>query len=151
MALYYFETSALVKLYIREPGTATMLQLVSQRAGNQFAVLSLAQVEVQSAVRRRQRAGDVHASAADRLLDVFQHHLQTKFVRQHATEVVIESACALVDQYGLTTLDAIHLAAYMSLAMNSGPEPTPFVSADQQLLRAAEALGATIVDVSAGA
>jgi predicted nucleic acid-binding protein len=128
-----------------------MLQLVSQRAGNQFAVLSLAQVEVQSAVRRRQRAGDVPASAADRLLDVFQRHLETKFVRPHATESVVESACALVDQYNLTTMDAIHLAAYLSLRMSSGPAPTPFVSADRQLLRAAEDLGATTVDVSAGA
>jgi predicted nucleic acid-binding protein len=150
LALYYLETSALVKLYVREPGTATMLQLVSQPAGDRFAVLALAQVEVQSAVRRRQRAGDVPAPVADRLLDVFQQHLETIFVRQHATEIVIESACSLVDKYGLTALDAVHLAAYLSLATSVGPAPIPFVSADQQLLRAAQALGAPIVDVSAG-
>jgi hypothetical protein len=65
------------------------------------------------------------------------------------TDIVIESACALVDRYGLTTMDAVHLSTYLSLVTQRGAEPTPFVSADQQLLRAAEALGSTAIDVSA--
>ena len=53
MAFYYLYTSALVKLYVREPGTERMLALAARSSENRLAVLALAQVELRSAVRRR--------------------------------------------------------------------------------------------------
>ena len=41
MALYYLETSALVKLYVREPGTERMLALAARSSENRLAVLAL--------------------------------------------------------------------------------------------------------------
>ncbi len=151
MALYYLETSALVKLYVREPGTDRMLNLVTTDADDQFAVLSLAQVELQSAIRRRQRAGDLAESLADRLLGIFQRHLEVIFDQQHVGDVEIQSACALIDSYGLTTMDAIHLAAFLSLAMRSRAREVTFVSADGQLLHAADAQRFPTLNVSADA
>ena len=55
MALYYLETSALVKLYVRERGSERMLGLATGSEAHLFAILAVAQVEFHSAVRRRQR------------------------------------------------------------------------------------------------
>ncbi len=149
MALYYLETSALVKLYVRESGTARMLELATADADDRFVILSLAQVEVQSAVRRRQRAGDLSASVADKLLAMFQDHLEVGFEQQHVGDVEVQSACALVDQYALTTMDAIHMAAFVSLSMEVRPGGAIFVSADRELLRAVEAQQLVTIDASA--
>jgi len=45
LALYYLETSALVKLYVYESGTERLVSLAASDAGHRFAILSLAQVE----------------------------------------------------------------------------------------------------------
>jgi hypothetical protein len=55
VALYYLEMSALVKLYVYELGTERLLALTSGHAGHRFAILSIAQVEFRSPIRRRQR------------------------------------------------------------------------------------------------
>jgi predicted nucleic acid-binding protein len=80
--LYYLDSSALVKLYIREAGTERMLALAARKAGHQLVVLALAQVELRLAFRRRQRAGEMGDQLADELLAAFQRHLESKFVRQ---------------------------------------------------------------------
>jgi predicted nucleic acid-binding protein len=149
LALYYLDTSALVKLYVREPGTDRMLKLVTPGKGDRFAILSLAQVELQSAVRRRQRAGDLAASIADKLLGIFQRHVEVLFEQEPVGDVEIQAACALIDSYGLKTMDAIHLAVFVSLAMRTQPGEANLVSADAQLLRSAEKQNLTILDVSA--
>ena len=91
MALYYLDTSALVKLYVDEPGTDRMLQLADARDGNQFAVLSIAQAEVWSAVGRRQREGALDDDDASDLLDQFSEDLESFFLRQNVNDSVIDS------------------------------------------------------------
>ncbi|HEV7217569.1 MAG: type II toxin-antitoxin system VapC family toxin [Terriglobales bacterium] len=138
MALYYLDTSALVKLYVREPGTEQVLRLANAK-GNQLAILTLAQVEIRSALRRRERAGEIASSIVIQLLERFQRHLEAVFLRQLVTEAMFDMACALVDSHGLFTFDAVQLAGYLSLKTSSGANVPTFVSADRQLLQAAEA------------
>ena len=71
MALYYLETSALVKLYVYEAGTDRLLALTASDAGHRFAILSLAQVEFRSAIRGRQRRGEIPDHSADELIESF--------------------------------------------------------------------------------
>ncbi len=148
MALYYLDTSALVKLYVHEAGTDRMRRLVTFNPADKFVILSLAQVELQSAVRRRERAGDFPKAIADRLLGIFQDHLAGVFQQQRIGDVEIQSACSLIDRFGLKTMDAIHLAAFLTLSMKAGTEAT-LESADEELLRAAEAQRLRALDVSA--
>lgn len=77
MALYYLDTSALVKLYVRESGTERMLRLTTGSEAPQFAILSVARVELYSAVRRRERAGDLDGVLATELLNSFEVDLKT--------------------------------------------------------------------------
>jgi predicted nucleic acid-binding protein len=146
LALYYLDTSALVKLYVREPGTERVLNLVRGAAGNQIAVLALAQVEIRSALRRRERAGEIAGAVVIQLLDRFQRHLEAVFLRQVITDGTFDVACELVDRYGLYALDAVQFAGYLALRTSAGPSTAIFVSADRQLLHAAEAESVPVLD-----
>lgn len=149
MALYYLETSALVKLYVRELGTDRLLQLASNSVENRFAVLSLSQVELRSAIRRRERAGDITPKAAGLILDHFQQHMETRFLRQALSETVLDSASEMLDRYALRAYDAIQLAGCLVLKIAVGVELPTFVSSDRQLLEAARSEQLSTLDPSA--
>ncbi len=91
MAFYYLETSALVKLYVREPGTERVLALATRSSENRLAILDLSQVELRSAIRRRERAGDIPTLAANELLATFKGHIEARFVIQKITDFVLRS------------------------------------------------------------
>ena len=57
MPVVYFDTSAFVKFYFEEDGTARIVELVTGTDGVQTAILDLAQIESRSAIRRREREG----------------------------------------------------------------------------------------------
>ena len=57
--LYYFDSSALVKRYISERGTAWVLGITDPGAGNIIFVARIAAVEVVSAITRAVRVGSV--------------------------------------------------------------------------------------------
>lgn len=137
MALYYLETSALVKLYVREPGTDRLLQLTRNSSDNRFAVLAISVVEARSAIRRRERAGDINPQAAALVLDRLQQDLVTRFLRQPLSDAVLDASLELVDRYALRAYDAIQLAGCLVLKIAVGMDYPTFVCSDQQLLEAA--------------
>jgi uncharacterized protein len=146
LALYYLETSALVKLYIHEPGTDELIRLASRTANNQFAVLVLSQVEFRSAVRKRQRIHDLEETVASELIVRFEKHLGTKYVRQLIDDSVLDIAATLIDRHFLRAYDSIQLAGCLALRqVSQGNEPT-FVCSDRDLLRAAEAEALQVLD-----
>lgn len=145
MAVYYLDTSALVKLYIRESGTERMLRLAADPEASRLAILSLARAELYSAVRRRERAGDLDAVLVTQLLDRFESHLKTRFLRQSVSDQVLDLACALIDRHSLRAYDALQVAGCLILR-SASPEPPVFVCADQQLLEVAGTESLTWLD-----
>lgn len=147
MSVYYLDTSALVKLYVREPGTEQMLRLADPAGGHALALLGLTRVEFRSAVRQRERAGDVAHDIADNLIDSMDEHLANFFLVQPLTDLVIEEAAALLDRHALKAYDAVQLAGCIMLRARLGRHAT-FVCSDRQLVRAAEDEGMTVLDPS---
>jgi predicted nucleic acid-binding protein len=149
LALYYLETSALVKLYVREAGTDLLLRLVARGNDHRFAVLALARIEFRSAIRRREREGDIESGIAGQLLDRLDQHLEATFECQGVGDSVIDVACSLVDRYPLRAYDAVQLAGCLALKTSStGDDPT-FVCSDRRLIEAAQAEGLAVMDPSA--
>jgi len=146
LALYYLETSALVKLYVYEPGTERLLALAAGDAGHRFAILSIAQIEFRSAIRRRQRGGEIPTSAADELIETFRRHSEGKFLIQPFSDSLLDVALALIDSYALRGFDAMQLAGYLFLRSISGSEEPIFVCADKVLLSTARNEGCPILD-----
>jgi len=146
VALYYLETSALVKLYVFEPGTERLVDLTASSSGNKFAILALAQVEFRSAIRRQQRSGEISGSDADVLIESLRQHSEGRFVVQPFTDSLLDVALALIDSYPLRGFDAIQLAGYLVLRSISGAEEPIFVCADKALLSAARSEGYPVLD-----
>lgn len=137
MTLYYLDTSALVKLYVLEAGTEHLLRIASAASGNRFAVLALSAVEARSAIRRRERTGDIDHKAAALILDRLQKHMDSTFLRQAVSDVVLDCALEMIDRYALRAYDAVQLAGCLALKTAAGSEAPTFVCSDQQLLEAA--------------
>lgn len=148
MALYYLETSALVKLYVYEVGTDRLLALTAGNAGHRFAILSLAQVEFRSAIRGRQRRGEIPDDAADELVASFRRHVEGRFLIQTFSDSLLDVASALIDSYSLRGYDAVQLAGYMVLRSISGSEEPTFVCADKVLVATARNEGCPVLDPS---
>ncbi len=146
MPLYYLETSALVKLYVREPGTDRLLQLASNLSENRLAVLAMSAVEVRSAIRRRERAGDIDSKTAGFILDRLQKHLETTFIRQALNDTVLDGALEIIDRYALRAYDAIQLAGCLALKTAANVDSPTFVCSDQQLLDAARSELLAVLD-----
>ena len=148
MALYYLETSALVKLYVREPGTDRLLQLATSPSEHRFAVLAISVVEARSAIRRRERAGDIDPPASALILDRLQQHLDTKFLRQPLNDAILDGALEMIDRYALRAYDAIQLAGCLALNVAMGMDSPTFVCSDQELLEAAHSELLPVLDPS---
>jgi uncharacterized protein len=146
VALYYLETSALVKLYVYEPGTENLLALTASAAEHHFAILSLAQVEFRSAVRRQQRSSEIPGSVADELIETFRRHSEGRFIIQPFSDTLVDVASALIDAYPLRAYDAMQLAGYILLRSLTGRADATFVCADQNLLSAAKSEGLSVLD-----
>jgi uncharacterized protein len=137
LALYYLDTSALVKLYVQEPGTDRLLRLAGDLVGNKLAVLALSPVEARSAIRRRERAGDIDSQTATLVLDRLRRHMETLYLRQVVDDLVLDGALEMIDRYALRAYDAIQLAGCLALKAISGSEVPVFACSDRQLLEAA--------------
>ena len=148
MSIYYLDTSALVKLYVRETGTEQMMALASPAQGHTLAILGLARVEFRAAVRRRERAGDLRQESAEGLIAMVDGHLQTLYLVQPVTDEVLEEAASLLDRHSLRAYDAIQLAGCIALQSKVSEQPS-FVCSDRDLLQAAEREGFDVVDPSA--
>lgn len=137
MPLYFLDTSALTKLYVREPGSDFMLGLANETRRGQFVLLSIASVELRSAVRRRERDGDIGREDAEQILESFSTHLESQFLRQPLTETLLDSANDLIDRHTLRAYDAVQLAGCLALRSSSSEGDLTFLCADRALCRAA--------------
>lgn len=141
--IHYFDPSAWIKRYIREPGSDAVNALFS--ASVQPACCRLGLIEMIATVARRSRDlggdGDVAQTVVAAIRSDFaQFH--AVLVDERRTEEAIEAA----SRHGLRAMDAVHLACALSL----GPtRETVLVSADRELLEAGAAAGLGTLDPSA--
>jgi predicted nucleic acid-binding protein len=136
MPSFYFDTSALVKLYVHEPGTSQVIQLAQDRDRNQIVILDLALVEFRSAVRRREREEDISATDANRVLRQLGGDASALYLVQPCTPAVIEEASRLLDTHPLRAYDALQLAGGL-VVRHRVAAPLTFVCADVRLCDAA--------------
>jgi len=146
LASYYLETSALVKLYVRESGTDKMLRLAQTCGPRKMTVLALSRVEFRAAIRRRERLRDIEAGFGHDLRVRFDRHWEQQFLIQPVTETVLADAVLLIDKHPLRAYDAVQLAGCLVFRTGTEPEPVVFVSADRDLLAAAAHEGVTVLD-----
>ncbi|MBL8798066.1 MAG: type II toxin-antitoxin system VapC family toxin [Planctomycetia bacterium] len=142
MACLYFDSSALVKRYVLETGTAWISSLVAPAAGHECVIATITGVELLAAFYLRTRVGSITVLQAQQAEAAFRGEQLTRFRRISATSPILDLAMQLVARHPLRAYDAIQLATALfvhtqRLAANLGT--VTFVSADQKLNQAASA------------
>ena len=122
----YLDSSAIVKLVVREPETEALLAFLAP--GQMRVTSALARVEVVRAVRRHGRSATARARE---LLDGLS--------LLALDDALLDSAAA-IDANDLRSLDAIHIASAQQL----DEELNTLVSYDERMLTAARALGVPV-------
>jgi len=137
----FLDTSALVKRYVREPGSAEVLSLFERDP--RPALSRIAWVEAGAAFTRRMREGALSPSDLDRLLLRLAREVGECRVVEVTEEIVARSVRA-VRSSPLRAYDAVHLASALWLRERLDPD-VRFVCADRALARLAGEKGLTPV------
>ena len=144
MTTYYLDTSALIKHYVSEPGSAWLDSTVFGADDMLLLTSRLTIVEVWSALARRKREASVSAGHHADALDAFREDCLTRYVFVEFEQPVIEAAGLLLENHSLRAYDSVQLASALvagqTLVDAALPQPI-FLSADSALLSFAETEG----------
>jgi uncharacterized protein len=133
----YLDTSAILKLYLVEPGTTETRSLVKQYP--EPAASLIAYVEVVSALAKSVRMKIIRQNRANQSLAAFQHDWST-FARVEVSEIVMNRAAALAWHQGLRGYDGIQLASALLWQETVGDD-IALVTYDRELWVAARQEG----------
>jgi predicted nucleic acid-binding protein len=135
----YFDTSALLQLFVTEPGSTTAR--TAWQAGGTIVSARLLYAEARAALAAAHRdparafAGAELAQARQALEGAWR-----RMVKVDASEAIITTAGDLAERQALRGYDAVHLASALYARADA------LVSADGDLIRAAPACGLAVVD-----
>ena len=131
--ILFFDTSAFVKLLVRETGSSEVV-----RAARDAAILAAArllEIEARSFIGRRSAARLIGARDA-RVLRVDLAEWLAGFAVVELDDVVASSAGDVAERHALRGMDAVHLASALRLAAVS-TAPVVLASYDAELRSAA--------------
>jgi predicted nucleic acid-binding protein len=145
---YFVDSSALVKRYVRETGTAWVRGITRRRSSTDIFIALITAVEVTSAVARR-RGVTLTAAQASSLISRFRRHLAGRYFPSQITPALVSDAMTLANRHRLRAYDAVQLAAALDVYRDWSANrfgAFVFVSADRTLNAAATAEGLTVDD-----
>ncbi|MGH9843991.1 MAG: type II toxin-antitoxin system VapC family toxin, partial [Blastocatellia bacterium] len=106
MAIYFFDSSALVKRYAQETGSVWVETVTSR---HYVFLARITQVEVIAAVERRKRIGTLSAAQASSAITAFRAHFSTEYALIDVSRSLIGQAADLAEIHGLRAYDAVQL------------------------------------------
>jgi predicted nucleic acid-binding protein len=143
MSLAYFDSSALVKNYVREAGSSRVRGLLTRY---EFLSSAITPIELQSALQRRHRQREItqqnYHSIFVRLANDRLYWQLIEVVPQ-----VLSKAEELVRTENVRTSDGIHIASAI-IIQESFPTLLPFISADERQLAAAQNSALTVIAIT---
>lgn len=135
--ILFCDTSALVKLYIKEDATDEMQALA--RSASAIAVCRIAWAEIMAALSRRARENPTDAEA----IETVRTRLRADWPRYAIVEItqpLMELAGEYADTFALRGYDSVQLAAARNVQQATGEE-LHFACFDARLQKAARMLG----------
>jgi len=134
----FFDSSALAKRYVDEPGSDTV-QMQCQQA-DRLVVCVIVLPEVISGLRRMYRKEQIRNPQYQQAKQALIQDVEDAFVCD-LTFSVIRRSIELLEENTLRAMDALHLAAALEW------ETTRFVTGDQRQLEAARNEDLEVIDV----
>jgi uncharacterized protein len=145
VSFYFLEATAFAKLFVREPGTEALIQLLETVEDNRKLISAASPLEVYAAIRRRERSGNITSEAAASALESLRVE-SARMVQQPLNPAVLEAARQLLDRTTLRWPETLQLGSVLAARdMFPGTDIT-FVTAVSQLLQAAKAEGLDTID-----
>ena len=145
MASYYLESSALVKRYVVETGTAWVRGLVMPASGNTLFIAQITGVETIAAITLRARRGATSPGDAATAVANFRRDFALGYYAVPVTLAVIGQAMDLTERHGLRGYDAVQLATALHVQRQTNSLAAPiFICADANLNAAAAAEGLAV-------
>jgi uncharacterized protein len=149
VAAYFLDSSAAVKRYVRERGTAWVTHLMDPAADHDLLLVRITAVEIAAALYRRVRAGTVAIADAARAVALLRRDLVQTYAVLEFTPTIAGSALELAKRYGLRGYDCVQLAAaVLTHRQRTAAQLSPLilVSADLELNASALEEGLTAED-----
>jgi|SRR5580765_1259096 len=149
MAAFFCDSSAIVKRYVTETGSAWIATIAAPKAGNRIYVARITFVEVISAISRREKGGNLTMTDANNACSNFEQDFLNQFRNVEINEDLLGKAAQLAKKYALRGYDAVQLAAALETENernNSGLSSLTFLSADADLNTAAVSEGLPVDD-----
>lgn len=147
MSLYFLDSSAIVKRYVSEVGTAWILNLHKPSAQNIIYVAQITGVEVVSAISRRLRGNKLTQKSADKAIFRFKRDFADKLRIIRLSDQIISEAMRLSETYFLRGYDSVQLAIALELEKRFSSQKftsITFISADNALNSAAQTEGLAV-------
>ena len=138
--ILFCDTSALVKLYVREAGSDALL--AEAGAASAVAVCRIAWAEAVAAMARRARDVPADAEALDAARQRLREHW-SHYVVVEVTQALVERAGDYADTFALRGYDSVQLAAARTV-QEAGREDLRFACYDARLRKAAKVLGMSV-------
>lgn len=144
MTTYFCDSSALIKRYVVETGSAWVELITAPNSEDRIFVAQITRTEVVSGIARLNREGKLSASSTTNTRLSIDYHMTLEYSIVELSESVILLAEDLLLAHPLRAYDAVQLASALDLRARliaTGLAAPIFVSADRHLLSAAEAEG----------
>ena len=147
MALYFLDSSAIVKRYFQEPGHEWIERLHDPAQGHALYIAQAALVEVVASICRKAREQHMPRVERDMTIDDFRRDVQDIYRVWVVDTALYIAAGNLCRSHRLRAYDAVQLACALAVredvfqAQGAQPPDFVFVSADLGLLTIARAEG----------
>ncbi|MDP2752531.1 MAG: type II toxin-antitoxin system VapC family toxin [Rhodocyclaceae bacterium] len=135
----YCDTSALVKLYVKEDSSEAMQALAE--SASMIAVCRITWAEVMAALTRRLRESPANAEVIEAIRECIRVDW-SRYAIIEITQPLVELAGDFADTFALRGYDSIQLAAARIL-QEASDDVLHFACFDTRLQRAAKVLGMT--------
>ena len=122
MPLYYLDTSALLKRYKTEKGTAVIDDLFSARRQNEVFVTSqFTSVEIESVAARALKGRVLNKKAHGVLLRLFAEDIEELIIVLPVSTALLSEAAAAARRSAMRAGDALHFASAIRIKESSHP------------------------------
>jgi predicted nucleic acid-binding protein len=147
--LLFFDSCALVKRYVTEPGSGWVGGLTRANSGHTLNISRITSVEITAAITRRQRGGGLSAARANSSFRQFRRHLADRYVLPDVRPSLLTEAMGLARKHGLRGYDAVQLASLFAgrrSLESGGLGLLSLASSDHELNRGAVDEGVAVID-----
>ena len=144
MAVFFLDTSTVLKRYVQETGTAWVQALAAPTVRHSLFVVRITLAETVAAITRRERGGSITPQDAATAVADFQLDFARQYRVVEVSAGLVAQAATLARRHALRGYDAVQLAA--ALEIHATDPSLTLLSADAELNTAATTEGLSVED-----